>query len=276
MPGYNNSIIDTQQAGIEISAIDNSAIQAYAVGGTLAISSGQQGVGSISIGVSLAENTITNSTAYSESSSLRSPKGNTTISADDTASLDTLAVAVAISIASGNSGQLALSGGGANASNVILGDVSSYTNNSSVTVGSIVEGETSNGNFRIRTNDAPTVLAEVGAGAAGAVSIGVALSSNLIGWSDQDTETRRAIKAYIDGGSTNVMGASSVEVIENATITSRIGAASLGFAYKTSERVALAGAGLNTTNKISNDVQAYIQNVPRGDENVKTFHVSGP
>ena len=46
----------------------------------------------------------------------------------------------------------------------------------------------------IRTNDAPTVLAEVGAGAAGAVSIGVALSSNLIGWSDQDTETRRAIK----------------------------------------------------------------------------------
>ena len=39
----NNSIIDTQQAGIEISAIDNSAIQADAVGGTLAISSGQQG-----------------------------------------------------------------------------------------------------------------------------------------------------------------------------------------------------------------------------------------
>ena len=102
---------------IDLSARDNSTIDSSVMAVSVAASIGTFG-GSLSIGVSLSDNSITSTVeAYSDRALLDSTKGSVSIIASELASIDASSTAVAVSISA--SIGVAFAGGGANAYNTI-------------------------------------------------------------------------------------------------------------------------------------------------------------
>jgi hypothetical protein len=111
---------------IIVSATDAASIQADVIGASLAVSGSSKGVaGAVAIGLSVAKNEINNTIlAYLENSTVDATAGNVAITAVEDATIWATSVAAAVSIAAGSkSGAVSLSGGGADAANVILGQM---------------------------------------------------------------------------------------------------------------------------------------------------------
>ena len=195
---------------ITISARDTSTIDAEAIGAALAASFGKVGV-SIAIGVSIANNKITNTVqAYIKdadtvaTTGLTSDTGNIQITAEEKATIDADSVAASLAASFGMVA-VSLSGAGADSTNVIANDVAAYISNSTV--------ETDAGDVNVQALSTNTITAFVGAAAlavsggkvAAAGAIGVSLGRNLIGYEDKNgAGLQNKVLAYISNSRVTV------------------------------------------------------------------------
>ncbi|MDP6722242.1 MAG: hypothetical protein QGF59_26495, partial [Pirellulaceae bacterium] len=181
-----------------------------------------------------------------------SESGDIEIEATEAASIEALAVAVSIAVALGGDLGIALSGGGSESTNILLRNILAF-------ITGPTKATATSGNVQVNSTDDSTVLAEVGSGSVGAASIGVALARNYIGWEDGDTKGTDKLQASI---SSSTITARDVVLLADAgsAITARVGAGSVGFAYANKgSALSASGAGVESTNKISTEVKAYIE-----------------
>jgi len=130
-----NSADGITAANISLKADDTSLITAVTVGASLAAAYGGDEAGvAVSIGVALATNEIDNQVlAEIENAPQVGSQGAITLAAQEQAGIHTVAVAASLGVAlSGNSG-IAVSGAGANATNVILTKTNALIENGAVT-----------------------------------------------------------------------------------------------------------------------------------------------
>ena len=189
-----NAYIDGSSAiesdgDISVTAQDASTItadaQAVAVSANLSGGSGA----SISIGLSLAHNTIDNDIAayIRNASSVLTGGGDVIVGASDTATITASSVAVAVSAGVSAATGVAVSGGAAESTNVILTTTNAYIEGSAL--GTALDKV---GDVDLDASSTSTIRADIGAVAAAVtfggttgvgVAIGIAVARNFIGWS---------------------------------------------------------------------------------------------
>ncbi|HVA45389.1 MAG TPA: hypothetical protein VNH11_03295 [Pirellulales bacterium] len=178
---YESTTGSISAAKISLTATDTSSITAQAVGVSVAGTVGGKNAGALSIGVSLAHNDIRNHVA----AFMLDANANgaaVTLSATENATIS--ATAAAASLAAGLAGTktLAVSGAGAEATNVILTTTNAYLQGSSVaTTGDVTIASANASTISATIVGASLAAAIAGNGGAGA-SIGVALARNYIGF----------------------------------------------------------------------------------------------
>ena len=248
-------------AAITVEAKDKSDIDAKT--GAAAIGGGFGLVGvSISIGVALASNEISNDVRAkidSATTRVETTGGALTIRSLDESTIDAYTVSSALSVSGGAVG-VALSGAGANATNVILSNSQAFIKGSTVvTVGNLVLDATSTSAINA-TVAAVAASASGAAGVAVGMAIGAATAQNFIGYNQSGTAVANmaGIKAYITSSDVLVQGTLSQLAKSKATVNSTVKAGSVAAAASGLAAAAGAGAGASTKNRIGQTVEAYI------------------
>ncbi|RUT07776.1 hypothetical protein DSM106972_020360 [Dulcicalothrix desertica PCC 7102] len=252
------------QNTLAISAKDNSKIEAFALGGALAVavSSGGTG-GTLAIGVSAARNEINNTTAAYIDSSTVGSSNNTDVNIDlqalSTNTISAQSIAVAISVAKGSTG-VALSGGGAGAGNFILTKTNAYVKDSNLS--------NNIGNVAIKANNTSnidaTVVAVSGSVAIGdstgvGASIGAAVANNFIGYDEGSNRKPSEVQAYIQNSSVKANGNLTLNALADENIVARVGAGSVAVAASTGGTgLSGSGSGVVTLNKIATLIKAFV------------------
>ena len=266
-----NNIVNTVEAAITgssvtagdvtLSATDTSTVTANTYGASVAagVSTGAGTGGSLSVGVSLAYNTVnTQVLAHIDSSTVTTTAGNIVLSATSTPSITALSVAASVAAATSSSGNaIAFSGGGAEAKNTILGKTNAYV------TGSVLDSQAAVTLTATNTGiiDATVAAVSVSFAAstsknAGSVSIGAARSRNFIG--SEDGLTSLEVQAYVQNSSIKALGDLTQTATSKQTIIAKVGAASVSVAIG-KNAVGLSGSGVETINKIKESVKAYIE-----------------
>ncbi len=197
-------------AGITLRADDASEITSSAWGVSVGFAFAGLGAVALTIGVSLANNRIDNDIAAFIHDAEIVTAGAIMASADDDAFVKTTSIAIAVSFSMGTGGW-AISGGGAESTNVVLTKNNAYLSNSQVGNASAKVASVD-----ILTSSATRIDAMVGTIAASAalgggggalgVAIGAAIARNYIGW-DPKGETVTAHYESHDQLSTLATGA---------------------------------------------------------------------
>ncbi|MEL7303266.1 MAG: hypothetical protein AAGJ53_06195, partial [Pseudomonadota bacterium] len=244
---------------ISLTARDISRITADVSGGSLGLSLGTEKGLALSVGVSLADNTVNNSVlAFIDDADVGTSGGNLAIAAHSDVEIDATSVAVAVSVAIAQDLGVALSGGGADATNTILGKTNAYIQDSEITnVGNVML--TAENTSKI---DAKVVgiAASVGAGgdAGGAAAIGAAVARNNVGWSTGGTPRPLEVRAYLQDSSLQARGNLNQTATLAVKIDSGVGAGAIAIAASSSAALSAAGSGVSTTNRIATNVGATI------------------
>ena len=179
------STILVKSGDLTVQAADDSTLDVKAFGASIAVSLSSGGDSkSITIGVSTAKNDIDNTVAGSiENSTITVTLGDVTVDAKESATIDVLSLFAAVSVAGSSGGSsLSISGGGAIALNNILGGGRAFLKSSTVTAGGDVSVTADNQASIEALVPAISVSVAVGSKGSPAVSIGVAVARNLIGW----------------------------------------------------------------------------------------------
>ena len=258
------SSIQAGAGGISITAGDTSSIstdtQAVAVAANLSGGSG----GSLSIGLSLAQNTISNSVqAYLSNAAQVLTPGSLTVSATESSTIDSTATAVAVSAGiSAGSFSFAASGAGVGATNVILISTEAYLSASAVgssakPVASVAITSTNSSSI---TADILAVAASVtfGGGSGVGVAVGVAVSENLIGFDLAGDSLPVVVEALSQDTSIDSVGALSISATASQTITASAIVGAAAVAVTGSGSAALSGAGESALNEVQVDTTASI------------------
>ncbi|MFY9254756.1 MAG: hypothetical protein WAO83_14990, partial [Fuerstiella sp.] len=244
---------------IDLHAKDQSTITAFTGAAALAASVGQSSI-AVTIGTGLAWNTISNDvSAYvanidQDSSPI---SNNLTVLAESDAVITAHAWAASISATSGAAG-LSISGAGADALNVIRGNVDAYILDSHL----VVEGDVSVKSTQSSEIDS-TIWAAAGSFSASAstslgLAIGTATASNYVGFSDDGEQIEAfRVSAYVKNSALDVLGNLALLADMSAVIDATVAAGSVAVSGGSlSGNVAAAGSGVE--NKISTQVQAYL------------------
>jgi len=173
---------------LSLTARDTSTITALVGAASIAVSFGNTGV-SVAIGVSFGHNMITSNVAdYIASVDHRiNASGDITVKADETSVINVVSSAAAVSAGFGSTG-VAISGAGAEASNLILTKTNAYMQDSTIKHSNSVEVIATN-TSEIKAIIVSTAFA-VAAGSTGVgISVGVSLAGNVIGWEKTIFET---------------------------------------------------------------------------------------
>ncbi|MCY7332058.1 MAG: hypothetical protein LH649_05235 [Pseudanabaena sp. CAN_BIN31] len=249
-----------QAASASITASDTSTITADAGAASIAAALGGKAGVSLSIGVALANNLISNEVEAgikNADTSFKTTSSDITINANSNATIQ--ATAVAASFAAGGSGTagVAISGAGAGAVNTILSKTNALISNSNVISASAVGISAANSSKIDATIVAVSVSVGVGGTAGVGVSIGAAVANNYIGY-DGNTRTPAEVQAYIQNSSLTANGALTLSAINNGTINAKVGAGSAAVSGGGTAGVAASGSGVDAQNKIATLVKAYI------------------
>ncbi|WP_315980895.1 hypothetical protein [Aliamphritea spongicola] len=249
---------------LNVQAKDRSTITSTVVGAAISGSySATSTGGTLSIGVSLAENDITTNTqALVDSAALGSATrsiGNVTLLADSQATITATSVAasLALGFSSGSAG-VALSGAGAHASNTVKGSTEALMNNAQVRSSGAL-GVTATNTSTVKSTVA-AVATSVGIGSSGGlgISIGAALADNKIGGS---ASNRLTVNAALKNTLVDTSGAVTVQATGNLTVEAGVGAGSMAIAGGSSSGgFAGSGSGVNTTNDIYASVNSFVDN----------------
>jgi hypothetical protein len=247
-----NSLIDTDENAVVLSATDNSSIMAIAGAASVAGGGGIIGGGIGTVGASISYNDIDNDVRAKISGSTVTSGGEIELSADSDAEIWALTVAGSFSGSGGIVG-ISLTGAGSSATNSIHNTIEAYITD---TPGS---GETitaENGHaITLSAIDNSTIEANAAAGSL-AFTIGVAGLGVSVGASIANNDIDNTVQTYIKGATVTSgsveLTSSSTSTIEAlsiaASISATISIASLG----------LAGGGASSKNTITNTVAAYI------------------
>ncbi|MEO0518743.1 MAG: DUF4347 domain-containing protein, partial [Cyanobacteria bacterium P01_A01_bin.116] len=256
----NGSTVNTFNGGtVTVSAKDESDITADAGGYALAVAlSGSAAAGSLSVGVSIAENEIKNNIdAYVEQSTVTSD-GAVSIDATSTATVDALSIGGAAAVSTGEL-TLSLSGAGAGTTNTIdnaitaqvsQGAVITTTNNATVAV-------TATDDSMIKADSGGVAIAATLGSTTGiAASVGASVAVNQIG-----KGRGHSVQALVDGATINSEGDVTIAASSDATIDGLSFAGAVAAAGSANGlSVALAGSGTAIKNKIKMTIGAAIQN----------------
>ena len=172
-------------ASVSLTAEDTSTI--YALAGAVSVAGSYGGTAgvSVSIGVSLARNTITTEVEASikdHTTALDTNDGKIEIQASETASIDAIAFAASIAASYGGTAGVNISGAGADANNIILGGTSAFITDSVLSDVGIVDIDAKNSALIDATIVAVSIAAGGGGTAGVGASIGVSLARNYIGY----------------------------------------------------------------------------------------------
>jgi hypothetical protein len=255
---------------VTISASDSSAIEAEAVGASLAGSYGTNGALGVAIGASIAHNEIRNTVTASIVNADRDSTNATIfgltardrilVSATESGTVAASAVAASVAAAFSAAASVGLSGAGADATNVILTKTNASIEDSRVTAASGVS--------LVATNtadiDATIVGAAVAVGAGANVgvgaAIGVALARNFIGWELDAASTdlpAAETRAFVRNSSVWAGGALDLTATATQTIDATVFAGSVAIAGG-NIGVGVGGAGASSINKTGMAVHAFI------------------
>lgn len=249
-----------QSTTATLTAKDTSTITADAGAASLAIGGGGTTGVSLSIGVSVASNFITNEVEASiknAAKGLTTSTGAVSLSSETNATIKAISVAASIAAGGGGTAGITISGAGAAAINTILTKTNAFISSSNVTSAGAVTLSSTNGG----TIDAKIAAVSVSAGGGGTagvgVSIGSAVANNYIGY-DGSTRQPAEVQAYIQNSSVNAKGALSLTALNTATITAGVGAGSAAVSGGGTAGVAASGSGVGTENRIATLVKAFI------------------
>ncbi len=180
--------IDAGTGGLTVTASDSSRITADAMAAAVSasLSGGKGGAGSV--GLSLAHNTVKNAVAaFVKDAGTVTGTGDVTITASSDAEIRVKSIAVAVSVAvAGGTPAVALAGGGAESTNVVLSTTSAH-----VVGGSLGSSTAPVGDVTITATSSGLVEALVAAVAgsfsfggttSAAFALGVSVARNFIGW----------------------------------------------------------------------------------------------
>ena len=218
------------------------------------------GGGALTIGVAIAINQITDDVeAYiSGVPSLSTNPGGVSLTATDSATISATSAAASLGAAIGGTAGIAVSGAGADATNVILGSVLAHIDSSAVhSVGGVSLGATDSSQIT-----AIVVAASVAAGGGGSTgvgaSLGAAISQNLIGWTAGGTRTPLDVGANITASTISSGGTLSESATDSATISATVTSGSVAIAGGADAGVGLGGAGSGVLNEIAIQTTATI------------------
>ncbi|NUQ63376.1 MAG: tandem-95 repeat protein, partial [Pirellulales bacterium] len=242
-----------------VNAEDISKIKALTGAVAVAASAGLAGV-SLSIGIGAAYNQVDNDIAAfikDVDAGASSTVGDVSLMASEDATIDATTGAASAAAALGGVAA-SLSGAGALATNIILGGVNASIDNSVVD---------SAANVLLEAENSSKIDAEVAAGAAASssgafvgvgVSIGAAIARNIIGHAPNGESSPVQVHASITNSSIGAteelkLTATSTQIIDATVEASSVAASGGGFAG-----IGLSGAGASARNRVSADVQAFI------------------
>ncbi len=240
-------------------AIDRSNIKADAgaVAFALGISQGGNNI-NLSVGVSIAINDVQNTLeAYIKDADVKA-FGSVDVSAKSTSTIKALTIAGAASLGLqpilGSGFGLQFAGAGAGSGNTIDGSTTAF-------IGEKANVETgSASNVSVKSTDQSTIEAIAVAGSVsaqlgqgGSIAIAAAISKNVI---DSD------VLGYIDDSSIDAAGSLDVSSTSKASISAKtVGVAmSLNIGVASTVSIAGSGAGAQSTNTITNTIDASIRN----------------
>ncbi|MEZ6090103.1 MAG: hypothetical protein R3C05_19165 [Pirellulaceae bacterium] len=245
-------------SSVLLNADDTSTITSRANAVSLAGALAGTGAVALSIGVALAKNEINNTVEafiINANNGAESTVGAIEIKATENATIDATAAASSVAAAGGLVG-IAISGAGAEATNVILGGVKAYAQDSTLSSKTDVVLDASN-----RSNIDAQILsaaASLGGGAAaGALSIGASIAENSIGFDGSGTKQPFEVLAFLKDTDVDAGGDLRQTATTEETITAETIAASVAIAIG-AVGAAGSGSGVSTTNRIANKVVASI------------------
>ncbi|HND56301.1 MAG TPA: hypothetical protein PLV92_27980, partial [Pirellulaceae bacterium] len=203
---------------LDVAAQSAGSIQALAIGGALAAAVGGATGAALAIGVTVAKNKNDNDVeAYLRD--VRQPTGGrfgaVHVAAVHDAAIESLSVAASLAVGASTGAGIALSGGGAVATNIVLGKTNAFVEASNLV---------STGDFTVTTNDRSTIDATVPAvavsvGVGGnfgvAASIGVSVARNFIGY-DPSGGDSLAVSYTTDQDATTLTAGQRVRVAHGA------------------------------------------------------------
>nr|WP_293778378.1 DUF4347 domain-containing protein [uncultured Oxalicibacterium sp.] len=240
-----SSVTTTNSGSVSLTATDSSFISANAGGLGIGVAFGGGGAG-VSLGVAAADNNIQNSVSAYIDNSLVTSAGGVSLSAMQTATIESLSIGGAVAVQAGGGGA-AVAAAGAGSNNTIKNTIAAYVNNS---LGS-TKGIRASGAIALTASDDATITANaggvgiaiMGGGAGAGVSMGIAAATNVI---------ENTVDAYFDKATVSTT-ANNISL--SATESASIAALTLGGAIAGSGGgaagvgVGLAGAGSGNTVK---------------------------
>ena len=251
-----------EASSLSLTAKDTSVITTDVAAASIAASVAGVGAVSVSIAVSLARNEISNTVEsyISNAGDVSATGGNIKVSAEEHATIQALSVAASVAVGVGVSAfGLALSGAGAEGTNIINNRVAAHIDNSSVVALSniVVDAKSTS----VIEAVVGAVSAAVGGGLVGlAGSIGVSLARNLIGYDSVSDTTGGGNQVLAYSLDSNLTSSGAVRVTASATDTIEKAVSFAGSAAISGGLVAvsLAAAGAEATNHIGTTAKAYL------------------
>ncbi len=241
-------------------ATDTSKIKADAGAASIAIAAASTTGGSLSIGVALASNLISNEVeafVNNADNSFKTTIGGIGLSATSNPTIEALSIAASLAVGAAGTTGVGISGAGAAAINTILTKTNAYIKDSVVTSAGAVSLTATN-TATISAKIAAVSLAVGAAGTTGVgVSIGAAVANNYIGY-DGDTRQPVEVQAYIQNSSLITNEDLTLTAFSGGSITAGVGAGSAAVAGGGTTGVAASGSGVVTLNKIATFVKAFI------------------
>jgi Ca2+-binding RTX toxin-like protein len=263
--GLVSSYIDNSGTGSDtikassVAIVSNSTSRITATIGSasLGVAGGAGGGAAITVGISLANNTIDiDNSAYLNGVSDLNSSGVLSLSATTHNDILATAVAATSSIAGGAAGGISISGAGASASNDIVGETQAYVADTQVNSAASVTIRASDTSVIEATVAAVAVAGAGGAGGGIGVALGAAFAYNNIGTSSK----RQAVRSYVNNSGITVIGGLKLVATGDMTIKSGVGAGSAAVTGGAAGGISGAGAGVNTTNTVYNEISSYIDN----------------
>ena len=248
-------------ASIAFGASDTSQITSNAAAVSLATALDATAAISVSLGLSLASNTIDNDVeAYIANAShgVTTTSGGIALTATESSIISAVSAAAAAAAAGSLGVGVAISGAGAEATNSIVGKDNAYVNASNLTSATTVALDAEDASQITAKIIGAAASVGIGVGVGGvAVSIGAAVAENFIGYDAGGNLSPMQVMAYAQNSGISAKGAYTLTANSNQQINALVLALSASVAGGLGAGVAASGSGAYAENQIAVDAQAY-------------------
>ena len=174
----------TAAGNVTVTAVEAASISSLTLGGAVSVGGGEEAGVAVAIAVTVAQNAINDTVAAyiaGVDNHAAPAAGAISVSALRSGTVTAYVVAAAVSVAVGEVG-VSVAGGGAAATNTILGGTNAYLSGSSLGAGGAVSITSTDSSAITAVVAAAAASVGVGTSAGVGVAIGISVARNLIGW----------------------------------------------------------------------------------------------